>query len=98
MDETLRFKLKTFIYYLLVEPWTEKIVAPSLKVAAWILIFAGWLFRFSWIFFIGIAALVVAYVIKEYKSGKFIYWYRQRLYRKIKEEKKEDGAEQSINN
>lgn len=88
MDEALKFKLKTFVYYLLIEPWTEKVAGPSLKTASWILVFAGWAFRLSWIFFSGIILLAIVYVIKEYKSGKFIYWYRQRLYKKTKDEKK----------
>lgn len=91
MDDTLKFKLRAFVYYLVVEPWIEKVVQPSLRTASWILIFSGWLFHLAYLFFGGILALAISYIIKEYKSGKFIYWYRQRLYKKTKDEKKKYG-------
>lgn len=90
-----RFKLKTFIYYLLVEPWTEKITMPNTRTAAWIVIFLGLFLKIKLLLLLGLTSGLLSYLFYEYKNGKYIYWYRNRKFKdqkaalkKVREEKR----------
>lgn len=90
-----KYKLKTFIYYLLVEPWTENITMPNTRTAVWIIIFFGVITNTRSLIFLGFIAGVLSYLFYEYKNGRYIYWYRNRKFkdhkdaiRKVREERK----------
>ena len=104
MESKTKFKVKTFLYYLVVEPWTEKVSLPNFKSVFWILILIALLFRLETLLLISIILSLVYHLVYEFRSGKFIYWYRQKKFKeqrealkKIKEEKenekREEGAE-----
>ena len=80
MRPETKFKLKTYIYYLVMEPWTENVSLPNLRTIIWVLITIALIFRWRILFFILIPIGVILYLMNEYKSGRFIYWYRQRKY------------------
>lgn len=95
MKPEIKFKLKTYIYYLFVEPWTEKVSLPNFRTISLILLYFSLFYKLKILLLISIVALVIFHAINEYKSGKYIYWYRQRKYgaqrealKKIREEKK----------
>jgi len=97
MKPEIKFKLKTYFYYLIMEPWTEKVSLPNFRTIALILICFSLFYRIRILLLISVVALVVLHAINEYKSGRYIYWYRQRKYgeqrealRKIREERKND--------
>ena len=77
-----KFKLKTYIKYLLVEPWVNPF-RPNLRTVVWILIFVSLFFRWNVVLLISLIVGVILYLKSEYKSGKYIYWLRQRDYKKI---------------
>jgi len=83
--EKFKFKLKTFLIYTILWPWTERMAIPNLSTVSLIALFISLLIRnftFVWISF---GAWIIFYGIKEWKSGEFIYWYRQMKYRKRNE-------------
>ncbi|CAK0756769.1 hypothetical protein CCP1ISM_60023 [Azospirillaceae bacterium] len=91
-----RFKLKVFLIWLFLNPWTEKITLPNLSTIIWILIGVFFILKKEILLLISIIVGIIFYGIKEWKSGKFIYWYNQRRYKKrnealkkVREEKKQ---------
>jgi len=95
MKPETKFKLRTYIYYLLVEPWTEKVSLPNFRTIALVLLCFSLFYRLRVLLLISVISLIVFHMVNEYKSGKYIYWYRQRKYgeqrealRKIKEERR----------
>ena len=99
MEPKTKFKIKTFFYYLVVEPWTEKISLPNFRSVSWVLIFIAVFFRFRYLLLISIILGLTFHLISEFRSGKFIYWYRQRKFgeqrealKKIKEERKNENS------
>lgn len=99
MDEKIKFRLKTFFYYLVMEPWTEKFSFPNLGTIFWIMILIFLALRKPLLLWISIIIEILLYGIKEYKSGKYIHWYRQKRNEKLKKEKKEiPEAEEIIPN
>ena len=99
MDEGTKFKLRVFLYYLIIEPWTEKISLPNFRTVNTILLCIALFFKWEIVIFVSIIVLIILQLINEYKSGKYIYWYRQRKYReqkdalkKVREERKEGVA------
>ena len=95
MDPKNKFKFKTYLIYLFLEPWTTKFHLPNLRTFVWVLIVISFLLKKPVLLFISIGVGILLYAINEYKSGKYIYWYRQRKYgeqrealRKIKEERR----------
>lgn len=96
MEEQFKFKIRTFLYYLLVEPFTEKITLPNPSTICWISIFLSLIFKIFWLLWISIILGVFFYIYKEFKSGEYIHWYRERkmksfndIKKKLKKEKKE---------
>ena len=103
MESKTKFKIKTFLYYLAVEPWTEKMPLPNFRSVFWILILIALFFRLGTLLLISIILGLVSHLVYEFRSGKFIYWYRQRKFReqkealkKIKEEKENEKREEEI--
>jgi len=95
MDHSRKFKIKTFLYYLIIEPWTEKVSLPNLRTLSWILILIALFFRLGVLLLVSISIGIIAHLIQEFRSGKYIYWYRQRKFReqrealkKVREERK----------
>jgi len=93
MDPKTKFKIKTFLYYLVVEPWTEKVSLPNFRSVFWILILIALLFRLETLLLISIILSLVSHLVYEFRSGKFIYWYRQRKFKEQKEALKKDREE-----
>ena len=89
MKPETKFKLKVYLYYLIVEPWTENVSLPNMRSVVWILIMIALIFRWRILFFLLIPIGVILYLIHEFKSGKFVYWYRQRKYGEQKKALKE---------
>ena len=89
----LKFKIKTFLYYLIVEPWTEKVSLPNFRTIAWIFILVALFFRIRVLLLISILVGIISYMAQEFKSGKYIYWYRQRKFREQREALKKVRAE-----
>ena len=95
MDEKEKFRIKTYLKYLLISPWQTKVNMPNFRTAIWILIIISFVFRLRLILFITLGIAVIQYLWCEYKSGKHIHWYRMRMYReqkdalkKVREERK----------
>lgn len=83
MDNQSRFKLKTFLYYIVIEPWTEKVSLPNFRTLIWVLIIAASIFKLKYLLFISLILGVVLHLVYEYKSGKFIYWYKKYKRKKF---------------
>lgn len=103
MKPEYKFRMKTYLYYLIVEPWTTKFHLPNLRTLTWIFIVISFLLKKPILLFISIGLGVVLHAVNEYKSGKHIYWYKQRKYKerdealkKIREERKRRVEEQNI--
>jgi len=101
VDSKTKFKVKTFLYYLVVEPWTEKVSLPNFRSVFWILILISLFFRLGTLLLVSIILGLISHLVYEFKSGKFIYWYRQRKFKeqrealkKIKEERKNEKREE----
>lgn len=103
MDNLTKFKIKTFLYYLIIEPWTEKVSLPNFRFLIWILIIIASLFRLTYILLISVIIGVILHLVYEYKSGKFIYWYRQYQRKKYgiqkdtSKEKEQGGNDEEKN-
>ena len=90
MDQKKKFKIKTFVYYLLIEPWTERFSIPNLRTLAWAFILLSVFLKSITLLVISISVGIISHLVYEFKSGKYIYWYKQRKYKtqKIKEKRK----------
>jgi len=84
-----------------VEPWTEKVSLPNFRSVFWILILISLFFRLGTLLLVSIILGLISHLVYEFKSGKFIYWYRQRKFKeqrealkKIKEERKNEKREE----
>ena len=89
MEQQTKFKFKTFLYYLLVEPWTERFTLPNFRTIAWILIIVSLVIKSTFLLIISIMIGLISYLTYEFKSGKYIHWYRQRKYKGYKNALKE---------
>lgn len=79
-----KFRIKAFITYLFIEPWTSKVSLPNLRSISWGLIFASLFFR-NRVLTISLMILgLVIYLFYEYQTGRYIYWYRMRMYKNKK--------------
>lgn len=96
MEEKTKFKIRTFLYYLLAEPWTEKISLPNFSSLVWISILISAMSKNVILLWISIFIGIIFYMIKEYKSGKFIHWYRIYKKQKISKEKEENLKELGV--
>jgi len=89
MDTTKKFRISTFLYYLLMDPWTDKVSLkaslPNFRTAAWILILVALFFRLRTLLLASILLGVVFHMVQEFKSGKYMYWYRQRKFKEQRE-------------
>ena len=103
MKPEAKFSIKTYIYYLIMEPWITKFHLPNFRTLVWVFIVISFLLKKPLLLFISIGIGVVLHIINEYKSGKHIYWYKQRKYRerdealkKVRDERKRKEEEQNI--
>ena len=83
MNDRTLFKLRTFLYYLVIEPWTEKVSLPNLRSVVWVLIIVSSIFRMKYLLLISLFLGVLLHLFYEYRSGKFIYWYRKYKRKKF---------------
>jgi hypothetical protein len=98
MEPRNKFRLKTFLYYILLEPWTEKLTLPNFRTLNTVLLCISLLYKWRVGILISIGLLVVLQLIDEWKKGDYIYWYRNRkgygnykeIIKKVKEEKKQN--------
>ena len=93
MKSKTKFKIKTYIYYLIIEPWTNKVYLPNFQTINWVLIFIAVFLRNRLMLIVFIISGVFFYLMNEFKSGKYVYWYRQRKYKKYKLESKNSKME-----
>lgn len=96
MEAEKKFRIKTYIKYLLISPFTEKVSLPNPRTILWIAIFISLLFRWGSALVIFLIIQVILYLYHEYESGVAVYWYRNRKYKesrdaikKVREERKE---------
>lgn len=84
MKPETKFKIKTYLYYLVIEPWVTKISLPNFQTVSMFLLFFSILYRAQPWMFIFFTSTVLLYFINEFKSGKYVYWYRQRQFKRAK--------------
>lgn len=85
MDEEKAFRLKTYLKYLVVSPFTEKYNFPNPRTSLWIAIFLSLLFRWNSALVIFLIMQAILYLYHEYKSGIAIYWYRRRKFKESRD-------------
>ena len=95
IDSETRFKLKTYLYYLAVEPFTERFNFPNTRTVSWGIVIVGALFRIDLLLFVGLVGGLCSHLYWEYKSGRYLSWYRNRKFKeqrealkKVREERK----------
>ncbi len=95
MKPETKFKLKAYLYYLIMEPWTDNISLPNTRTVFWVLTLVAIFFKSEILLLLSVIGGLIFYLLHEFKSGKFIYWYRQKKYKKqrdalkkVKEERK----------
>lgn len=94
METKKKFKFKVFLYYLLIEPWTERFSIPNLRTLAWAFIILSVFLKSIFLLIISVAVGIISHLVYEFKSGKFIYWYRNRKFKEQRDslrKKKEEG-------
>jgi hypothetical protein len=96
MKQETKFKLKTYLLYLILEPWSERVTLPNFSTIVWILILLSIIFKVVILLWISIIFGIIFSVIKEWKSGKFIYWYRMKKYKNYKKENKQPDQKTSV--
>ena len=115
MDSKNRFEFKAFLTYLVVEPMTDKFKLPNIRTILWGLIFFFLIFDisthnniFTPFLFGSLVLQLILYAIHEYRSGKYLQWYRERKYgeeykkskealREIRRKKKDKETNQQTN-
>lgn len=102
MEPKIKFNLKTFLKYLVIEPWTERFI-PNMQSIIWILIFLFFFLRKPVLLLISIILGLIIHGIKEYKSGKHTKWYRDRKFgehreaiKKIRKERKNQKSDTNM--
>lgn len=88
MENKTKFKLITFFKYILIEPWVTKFSLPNFKTIIWGFIFFSLLLRRMWLIWTSVSIGIIYWLFSEYKSGKFIYWYRERKMKSYRDAKK----------
>jgi hypothetical protein len=103
MNEEKKFRLRAFVKYLFIEPWTESISLPNFRTLNTVFLCFALLYRWKVGILISIILLVLLQLINEYKQGKYIYWYRSRKYKdyqealkKVRDERKKKLGEKPI--
>lgn len=96
MKKETKFKIVTFLKYLIIEPWVTKFSLPNITTISWIFVLVAILIRNINLIWISIIFGVAIYLFKQYKSGAHICWYRQTKFnefllakRKVRELKKQ---------
>ena len=85
MDKEKAFRLKTYVKYILITPWTSNVSLPNSRTILWIAIFVSLLFRWGSSLIVFLIIQLILYLYHEYKSGIAVYWYRQKKYKESKE-------------
>lgn len=97
MKEEIKFKSKAFLYYIFIQPLVSKYYIFNLSYISWFLIFLSIIFINKITSTILIIVAVILYLIKEYKDGTYIYWYRNRKYPEYKEALKKVREQKGLN-
>lgn len=90
IDEKFKFKLKTYIKYLFIEPWVSQFQMPNLRTVNWVLIILGLWFRWKIVILITIPLAILFHMYGEWKSGAHINWYRNYHYKKLRENEEKE--------
>ena len=85
-----KFKLKTYLKYLVLEPIFGKFEMPNLRTINFILMFFSLLLRWRLGLLITIPLAIIFHMIREWKSGKAINWYRNYYYKKLRQNEKQN--------
>ncbi len=93
MEEKEKFKLKVYLKYLILSPWKESVSIPNFSTITWVLIIISLLLKSKALLFVSVCLGVIFYLIKEYKSGIAMHWYRMRSYKEQKEALKKVRAQ-----
>ena len=84
MNDKFKFKLKVYLKYLILEPWTRKAKIPNLKTISWAFILTALLFRNFPLLLYSILLGIGIHLYTEWKSGSAMHWYRNNYYKKIR--------------
>lgn len=87
MNGKEKFKIKTYLKYLAISPWTEKVSLPNLRTLAWISIIISLIFKLKWVLFISVGVAIVQYFWNEYNRGYYIHWEKARRYERYRKDK-----------
>jgi hypothetical protein len=93
----LKFKIYTFIKYLLIEPWSTKVSLPNYRTLNWILLYFAVFFRYKWLMIILLITGLMFHLIEEWRSQRYIDWYRSKKYINRKEALKKVREERKLN-
>ena len=83
-DEKFKFKFKTYLKYLFLEPVFGKFKMPNLRTISWVFIIISSFLRNFFLIFISVGIGLILHMYKEWKSGEAIRWYRNYHYKKIR--------------
>lgn len=97
IDEKFKFKLKTYLKFLIIEPWVTKFQMPNLRTINFIVLFLSAFFRWRIALFITIFLAIIFHMIGELKSGTPINWYRNYHYKKLRENGEKEIKEEAEN-
>lgn len=78
MDPENKFRLKVFLKYLFIEPWTEKVTLPNFRTLSMVFLCISLFYKWRVWILISIILLILFQLIDEYKKGDYLRWYRIR--------------------
>jgi len=87
MNGKRKFQIKTYLKFLAVSPWTEKVSLPNLRTLVWVSIIVSLVFKLKLVLFVSIGIAIAQYLWNEYKSGYHIHWEKNRRYKKYRTDK-----------
>jgi hypothetical protein len=76
-----KFRLKIYLLYLVVEPWTSELSLPNLRTISWTLIFISLFLKIFWLQLTLLIMGLLLYLFYEFKQGQYLGWYRQRKFK-----------------
>jgi len=80
-----KFKLKTYLKYLVLEPVFGRFELPNFRTINWAVMIFSLIIRWRLGLLITIPLAFIFYMLGEWKSGKAINWYRNYHYKRLRE-------------
>jgi len=84
MEEKQKFRIKTYLKFLVISPWTEKITLPNFTTLTWVFIVVSIIIKSRLILIISVCLGIFINLVREYKSGVHIHWLRKRRWKNAK--------------